>query len=190
MDEADIGQVKVGQEVEFTVDAYPELSFRGKVDEIRLAPSTSDNVVSYTVIVEVGNPDLKLMPGMTANVSIISDKKIGVFKVASSALKFQPPASLVEMKEGTGTAEGAQPEKLRKAKMGRTGGTAGSSSQGALWVYENGRIKALRVRLGISDGMYTEVSGNLSDGLEVVTAVTGAPGTKKGGSPFGFGTRR
>jgi HlyD family secretion protein len=193
VDEADIGQVKGGQVVEFTVDAYPELSFSGKVDEIRLAPTTSDNVVSYTVIVEVANPDLKLMPGMTANVSIISDKKEGVFKVASSALKFQPAASLVEMPDNAGAAEGAVRPANRPGKGFRQGGSAGSTSPDGpktLWVYENGKLKPIPVKTGISDGMYTEVSGNLSEGLEVVTAMTGVEDSKKGGSPFGFGPRR
>lgn len=193
VDEADIGQVKGGQTVEFTVDAYPELSFSGKVDEIRLAPNTSDNVVSYTVIVEVGNPDLKLMPGMTANVSIISDKKEGVFKVASSALKFQPAASLIEIPENPGAAEGAVRPANRSGKGLRQGGSAGSARTDgpkSLWIYENGKLKPLPVKTGISDGMYTEVSGNLSEGLEVVTAMTGVEDSKKGGSPFGFGPRR
>ncbi len=194
VDEADIGQVKVGQEVEFTVDAYPELSFSGKVDEIRLAPTTSDNVVSYTVIVEVGNPNLKLMPGMTANVSIISDKKEGVYKVASSALKFQPAASLVELPDNPGAAEGAvRPANNRSGKGLRQGGSAGSARPDGpktLWVYENGKLKPVSVKTGISDGMYTEVSGNLSEGLEVITAMTGVEDSKKGGSPFGFGPRR
>lgn len=183
VDEADIGQVKGGQEVEFTVDAYPDLSFEGKVNEIRLAPNTSDNVVSYTVIVKVDNPDLRLMPGMTANVSIISDKKEGVFKVASSALKFQPSRSLIEMPERPGTAEGSE-------ASGKRSGKISSDGKKFLWIYENGNLKPLPVRTGISDGMYTEVSGNITEGLEVVTAMTGVEGSKKGGSPFGFGPRR
>lgn len=190
VDEADIGQVKGGQKVEFTVDAYPDLSFGGKVDEIRLAPNTSDNVVSYTVIVQVDNPDLNLMPGMTANVSIISQKKEGIFKVASSALKFQPVSTLMEAPERSGEAEGAQPRKSGRKLNGTGSGKKGSGTPDTIWIYENGKLKSIPVRVGISDGMYTEVSGDLTEELEVVTAMTGAEGSKKGGVPFGFGTRR
>ena len=173
VDEADIGQVKKGQKVEFTVDAYPDMSFTGEVSEIRLYPTTEDNVVTYTVIIKVGNPDLKLMPGMTANVSIISEKRENVFKVSSSALKFKPAASLVESRDN-----GA----LRQEN--------GSGSSGRLWTYEEGKLKPITVEIGISDGLYTEVSGNLKDGLEVVTEMTGVEESQKGGSPFGFGRRR
>lgn len=190
IDEADIGQIRKAQAVEFTVDAYPDLSFDGEVDEIRLAPNTEDNVVTYTVIVKVHNPDLKLMPGMTANVSIISQKREGVFKVASSALKFKPVTSLMEMPDGSGAAEGAQ-----SSKQGRRREDAGvfrnaSGTPRTLWIYENGKLKPLPVRAGISDGMYTEISGDLIEGLEVVVSISGADDSKKGGSPFGFGPRK
>lgn len=173
VDEADIGQVKKGQKVEFTVDAYPDMSFTGEVSEIRLYPTTEDNVVTYTVIIKVENPDLKLMPGMTANVSIISEKRENVFKVSSSALKFKPAASLVESRDN-----GA----LRQEN--------GSGSSGHLWTYEEGKLKPITVEIGISDGLYTEVSGKLTEGLDVVTDMTGVEESQKGGSPFGFGRRR
>ena len=197
VDEADIGQVQPGQAVEFTVDAYPDLSFRGKVNEIRLVPNTSENVVSYTVMVEVDNPDLKLMPGMTANVSIISDKREGVFKVAASALKFTPSANLLGLSENSGAAEGSPPPGGGAGKgSGKGGGKAGAGNSGnaagkaTLWVYENAKLSPISVISGISDGMYTEISGDLREGMEVVTAVTGGGGSEKGGALFGFGPRR
>ena len=90
IDEADIGKVITGQNVEFTVDAYPDSTFRGIVDEIRIAPITVQNVVTYDVVVKVDNSDLKLKPGMTANVSIIVASKDGVLKIPNAALRFKP----------------------------------------------------------------------------------------------------
>ncbi len=190
IDEADIGQIRKAQAVEFTVDAYPDLSFNGEVDEIRLAPNTEGNVVTYTVIVKVHNPDLKLMPGMTANVSIISQKREGVFRVANSAFKFKPVTSLMEMPESPGAAEGAQPGKQGRRREGAEVVRNGSGTPRTLWIYENGKLKPLPVKTGISDGMYTEISGELTEGLEVVVSISGADDSKKGGSPFGFGPRR
>ncbi|MCG6537934.1 MAG: efflux RND transporter periplasmic adaptor subunit, partial [Syntrophales bacterium LBB04] len=87
--EADIGRVKVDQPVEFTVDAYPDIIFKGRVSEVRKAPITVQNVVTYDVVVKVDNPDLKLMPGMTANISIIVAKKENVLKIPNAALRFR-----------------------------------------------------------------------------------------------------
>jgi HlyD family secretion protein len=90
IDEADIGEVKVGQQAQFTVDAYPERQFTGTVSQIRLQPQTVQNVVSYTVMIDVENPDLVLMPGMTANLTIVIHKVNDVLKVPLAALKFTP----------------------------------------------------------------------------------------------------
>ncbi len=143
VDEADIGKIKNSQAVEFTVDAYPDLTFKGVVSEIRNSPITVSNVVTYAVIVKVDNPEFKLKPGMTTNVTIIIDEKKGVLKVPDSALRFKPDQ------------ESKKPN-----------GKGGS----AVWVMENGRMKRIPVRTGISDGSYTEVvSGNLREGVEVIT---------------------
>ena len=88
--EADVGRIEVGQDATFTVDAYPERTFRGKVSEIRNAPTTIQNVVTYDIVIQVGNKDFKLKPGMTANVSILIAHKEGVLKIPNSALRFQP----------------------------------------------------------------------------------------------------
>ena len=90
VDEADIGKVKVGQDVEFTVDAYPDITFKGKVWQVRNAPITVQNVVTYDVVIQVDNPELKLKPGMTANVSIIVSIKKDVLKIPNAALRFKP----------------------------------------------------------------------------------------------------
>ncbi|SYZ74805.1 Efflux transporter, RND family, MFP subunit [Candidatus Zixiibacteriota bacterium] len=91
IDEADIGSVKIGQPVTFRVDAYPDDEFNGVVSQIRLAPNISQNVVTYTVIIDVDNPNLKLMPGMTATVTVEVDKREGVLRIPLTALKFTPP---------------------------------------------------------------------------------------------------
>jgi len=96
VDESDIGRVSVGQEATFTVDAYTDDNFSGTVSQIRLAPQVVQNVVNYTVIISVENKDLKLMPGMTANVKILVGKKSNVLKISNLALRFQPPVELVD----------------------------------------------------------------------------------------------
>ena len=101
IDEADIGKIKNGQDVNFTVDAYPDLTFSGTVSQIRLQPTILQNVVNYTVIIDVPNPDLKLMPGMTANITVMIQQVQNVLKVPASALKFWPPQDYLDktMKE-------------------------------------------------------------------------------------------
>jgi HlyD family secretion protein len=94
--EADVGRIEVGQEATFTVDAYPERTFRGKVSEVRNAPTTVQNVVTYDVVIQVGNRDFKLKPGMTANVTVLIARKEGALKVANSALRFQPSSVKTE----------------------------------------------------------------------------------------------
>jgi HlyD family secretion protein len=161
IDEADIGLIRQGQSVEFTVDAYPEESFDGVVNEIRLAAATTDNVVTYTVIIGVENDRKNLMPGMTANVSVIIQKKDGILKVASSALRFKPPQDY----------EGDRPKGM------------------LLWTYESGKLNPHQVKIGIYDGMFTEVSGDdLAEGMNVVTGMVVS--NSGGGRAFGLGQHR
>jgi len=154
VDEADIGRVKTGQDVEFTVDAYPETTFKGKVFQVRNAPITVQNVVTYDVVIKVDNPELRLKPGMTANVSIIVDTKHGVLRVPNGALRFRMtdrPAS-----GGAGARADA-------------GGGKGEKKGPAVWVLEGGTPKRVGIALGISDGTYTEVlSGDLKEGQQVI----------------------
>jgi HlyD family secretion protein len=165
VDEADIGKIKVDQTVEFAVDAYPDITFRGKVAEVRNAPITVQNVVTYDVVVRVDNPELKLKPGMTANVSIILDEKKGVLRVPNAALRFRPPES----------GKAITPQK-------------GSADQkgSAVWVLENDKPKRIKVTSGIGDGNYTEIlSGDLKEGDAVIVESVG--GTKKGDTPVSPG---
>jgi len=165
VDEADIGKIKVEQTVEFAVDAYPDITFRGKVSEVRNAPITVQNVVTYDVVVRVDNPELKLKPGMTANVSIILDEKKGVLRVPNAALRFRPPES----------GKAITPQK-------------GSADQkgSAVWVLENDKPKRIKVTSGIGDGNYTEIlSGDLKEGDAVIVESIG--GTKKSDTPVSPG---
>ncbi len=150
VDEADIGMVATGQNATFTVDAYPEDSFRGRVHQIRLAPETVQNVVTYTVVILVENPDLKLLPGMTANVSILVKEARDVLKVPAAALRFRPP--------GAPRAGAAAPE---------------------IWVVAAGesRPRPVRVTVGLTDGTFTEVSGEgLGEGAQIALGLNGAGG--------------
>jgi HlyD family secretion protein len=127
--EADIGKIKVGQPVEFTVDAYPDSPFHGSVSEIRNAPITVQNVVTYDVVIKVDNPELKLKPGMTANVSITISIKKDVLRIPNAALRFKP-------------AEKGKPAVQQKGS--------------GVWILEQGNPKRIPVSLGLSDGNYTE----------------------------------
>lgn len=142
VDESDIGEVSVGQNVNFTVDAYPEVTFQGTVSQVRIAPITVQNVVTYDVVIKVDNPDLKLKPGMTANVSIIVAMKKDILKIPNAALRFVPS----EIK----------------------GATIVGKSPG-VWVLSEGKSKRIPISTGISDGTFTElVSGNVREGQELI----------------------
>ncbi len=152
--ESDIGVVKVGQEVDFTVDAYPDTTFTGKVWQIRQAPITVQNVVTYDVVVQVDNRDFKLMPGMTANVSIIITKKHNVLRITNGALRFR-------------FSDRSSGPALRSSASGTAGG---SEKKGpAVWLLENGKPRRVMIMPGISDGVYTEiVSGDLKEGQQLI----------------------
>jgi HlyD family secretion protein len=148
--ESDIGVVKVGQDVEFNVDAYPDTTFHGKVWQIRQAPITVQNVVTYDVVIQVNNRDLKLMPGMTANVTIIITTRHDVLRVTNAAMRFR----FSEKQAGTGSSGAAD-------KKGPS-----------IWVLENGKPKRVGITPGISDGNYTEVvSGDLKEGQQAIVEV-------------------
>ncbi len=147
--ESDIGVIKLGQKVDFTVDAYPDTTFEGKVWQIRQAPITVQNVVTYDVVIQVNNKDLKLMPGMTANVSIVIQTRNDVIRITNAAMRFR-------MSERPATAGGAA--------VG-TGEKKGPS----VWILENGKPRRVVITPGISDGVYTEiVSSDLKEGQSVI----------------------
>ncbi len=183
VDEADIGYVQEGMNVTFTVDTYPEDTFSGKVRQVRLSPSTTENVVTYTVIISAANPDLRLKPGMTANVSIETASVKDVLRVPNAALRFRPPATRAKTETASQVAPPPPPdggsaggEGVSKKASGLTGKTA--ALQPSVWVLESkkGSVPSLRrvpVRVGLTDGSWTEVSGDLSEGEAVVTGTLG-----------------
>ncbi len=166
--EADISKIKEGQEVEFNVDAYPDTTFKGNVKQVRNSATTISNVVTYTVVVGVDNKDLKLKPGMTANVSIITGRSDGAFTVANSALRFVPPDN----------AEIAGQKKNGKKTFYKGQG---------VWTLEKGnRIKRVQVETGITDGNRTVVTGNdITAQTPVIISSEGANTKKKSNNRMG-----
>ncbi|MFI5252709.1 MAG: efflux RND transporter periplasmic adaptor subunit [Bacteroidota bacterium] len=190
VDEADIGQIKEDQLAMFTVDAYPNEQFRGRVWQIRLAPITVQNVVTYTVVIEVQNPDLKLRPGMTATVSIMIDKHENVLRIPTIALRFQPPQDMSN-KNGDQSSQppiasksniaqndrsqqhdsssghggrGMGSDSSRGHWMGR-GDQSGADSRPSkitqIWVLDAvGNIKPVQVTLGLNDNRYVEITSD------------------------------
>src|SRR5437870_4074928 len=138
--EADIGTVEVGQKVDFTVDAFPRRTFHGRVVQVRNAPVTVQNVVTYDTVIGVNNADLKLKPGMTANVSIVGAHRDNVLKISNAALRFRPPEA---------TAAVGQ-----RAHRGRA---TEALTERTVYAPDGGRPRPLQIRVGISDGISTEV---------------------------------
>lgn len=182
VDEADISRIRLNQETGFTVDSYPELSFRGKVVQIRNAPIITQNVVTYIVVVNVDNSDLKLKPGMTANVSIEVAKKDGVLKLPPAALRFRPKT------KGDEVAAKAPVEHNSAAT---TGGRQGAGRKGGtgqhVYILRDNKPVAVPVKTGIANNSSIElVEGALKEGDEVVIEQIGGDSKKKaGGSPMG-----
>ncbi len=184
--EADVGRLRAGMDATFTVDAYPAEIFKGKVRQVRNAPQTVQNVVTYDAVIDVANPDLKLKPGMTANVTFIYAEKGDVLKVPNAALRFKPPAGLLAETApagGTGPRAGG-PVARAEGGAGGAGGAGGRPAargpealdRRTIWVLKEGQPAPVRVRTGISDGSFTEVvEGEVEAGTEVVMDAAGPP---------------
>ena len=187
--EADVGRIAVGQEATFTVDAYPERTFDGKVSEIRNAPIIVQNVVTYDVVIQVTNKDLKLKPGMTANVSVMIAQRKGVLKISNAALRFQPEISKRE------SGKTGPPQKVaRKVSQNVKSPEEDQGRPGRVWVLSpEGKLISVSIVLGITDGTFSEViSGDLQEGGEVVVEEMSnkkAP-SQAGNPPFMPGRRR
>ena len=168
IDESDLGQIAEGQTVRFTVDAYPTENFRGVVKQVRLNPVVVSNVVTYAAIITAPNPDLKLKPGMTANLTIEVARRDDVLRAPAAALRFRP------------TAETLKALAAAAAPSGR-GATAAPSGRGAMvWQQTGEGVMPVPVKVGISDGTWTEiVEGSIAEGTPLVTrvAVTGNTST-------------
>ena len=184
--ESDIGGINEGKEATFTVDAYPGVPFSGTIRQVRLAPINVQNVVTYNVVVAVDNKDLRLKPGMTANVSIVVAQRDNVLKVPNAALRFVPPKS-----------EQGEPRQAATKPTTREGGgqampvTLGAAPQRPIWKQEdNGDLSSVAVQTGISDGSSTEiVSEAVAEGDQVIVGIEQLRGVKKVGDlPPGFGS--
>jgi HlyD family secretion protein len=184
VDEADIGLIRDAKErnqpVQFTVDAYPNDLFRGVIYQIRLNPQTVQNVVTYTVVVEAPNSELKLIPGITANLSFQIEKHDGVVRIPNAALRFYPRPELVhepyrKLLEGTQLddreKEQASAEAMRKSASQKVEASRNRNRR-HVWVLEGDLLSAIEVVTGISDNEYTEcVSGELKEGMKLVTGL-------------------
>lgn len=179
--EADIGGIAEGKAATFTVDAYPGEPFHGRVRQVRNAPINVQNVVTYDVVVEFDNPDFRLKPGMTANVSIVIEKREQVLKVPSSALRFTPPKAV---REEQGAAVGDRPSPT-------SGSSESASRRWGVWKVEAGNdLERVPVEMGISDRSYVEVTAEgLREGDHVVVGIDAPRGERKGAElPPGFGS--
>ena len=177
--EADIGSIKEGQKVHFTVDAFPNRSFQGEVQQIRLNATTQQNVVTYNVRVSLSNPEQILLPGMTAYVNIAVDSRKDVLLVPNAALRFKPadaPAASEQAKQPVAT-----PGEPRPSGQGGGKGRKRDTASGTVYIISGGELKLVSVQLGITDNRNTEVvSGDLKPGDKVITgenttAATGKP---------------
>jgi HlyD family secretion protein len=187
--EADVGVVQVGQDVDFTVDAFPTQTFHGKVVQVRNAPITVQNVVTYDTVIGVSNPDLKLKPGMTANVSIIVARKDNVLQIKNAALRYRPAEAAPTFSESKAAQGGSRPPgATRQGNATRNR----QASDRTVYVLSFGQPKAVQIKTGISDGVVTEVVEGLKEGDRVVTAEMAArsPSASTPANPFSGGARR
>lgn len=162
--EADVGSIRVGQAVDFRVDAFPNRNFSGKVRQIRLNPTTLQNVVTYNVVIAVDNPGQLLMPGMTAYVNIMLAERAGALLVPNAALRFRP---------GNSTASAGKARGSDKAGGEHNKDKSGDTPTGTVYVLENGQPKSMRIAVGITDGRMTEVlEGDLKESDKVIVEDT------------------
>ncbi len=157
VDEADIGDVKEGERVTFTVDAYPDDTFEGKVKQVRQEATTTNNVVTYEVVISAPNADLKLKPGLTANVTIYTAERKGVLSVPSKALRFTP-----------------QKETVGKMKIVDV-----ANAKNKVWTIEGNSIVAHKVNIGMTDGTNTQIVGGIAEGTKVITGLNVMGGEEK-----------
>lgn len=185
VDEADISRIALDQKASFTVDSYPEQSFKGRVVQIRSAPVITQNVVTYIVVVNVDNSDLKLKPGMTANVSVEVGRKDDVLKLPPSALRFKPKSKADEPKEKR--QAGAPAGAGGREAGGKTGGRKGNGGQQVYILKENKPV-AVPVKTGIANNNAIElVESSLKEGDEVITEQIGGDVKKKSSSSSPMG---
>jgi len=200
VDEADIGKVKEGQKVEFTVDAYPDLKFEGSVSQVRLQPVTTNNVVTYVVILNAPNPEKKLMPGMTASATIYIDKKENALTLSGKAIRFTPDQEFLnkmmadfmknsdfpkpeqgdrpaDLQSGQMPDMSSMPQGIPQATMFPGSGDADPKAKTVWMKDDKGGLRPVIVTLGIENGSKVEIVSGLNEGDEVVISMSG--GKKK-----------
>jgi len=207
IDQADIGLVEQAKSVKFSVDAFPGKDFDGKIEQMRLNPVNVQNVVTYNVVIDVNNPDQKLKPGMTANLTITIDERNNVLKVANSALRFTPQDATTRQRTGAGAGQGqgqGQGQRQGRRQSDNAAGDNGGESRFApasapvlpgqvrvVWVMgQNGKPERRRITVGLSDGSATEVvDGELKEGDMVITGqqISGTKTANTQSTPPGFG---
>lgn len=149
VDEADIGEVEVGNRVTFTVDAYPDDTFTGTVKQVRLEATTTNNVVTYEVVISVSNEDLKLKPGLTANVTIFTKEQSGILSVPNKALRFTPT----------------------KETVGKDIKIVDCKGKNKVWTLNGNTLTAVPVNIGSSDGTHTQIISGVKQGQSIVTEI-------------------
>jgi HlyD family secretion protein len=195
--ESDIGRLKPGMRVTFTVDAYPGERFRGSIRDIRNAPQVVQNVVTYDAVIDVANDDLKLKPGMTATVSVITDRRADVLAVPNAALRFRPETSggAAGPRAGQSSGGGAARQRGERGAGGgpgmrrerSEGEEAAAATQRTLYVLVDGEPRPREVTVGITDGRVTEITGGeIQEGEEVVVSVAGQNPGQRGQGQRGF----
>jgi HlyD family secretion protein len=194
--EGDVGSVEVGQNVDFNVDAYPYRTFHGKVTQIRNAPLNVQNVVSYDTVISVNNADLKLKPGMTANVMINIAQRENALKIPNAALRFRLPEDskkTASMKKPAQPTPPTNPDSAAKATERRAQPGASKPAR-TIYVLEGDSQKPIpvQIKVGIGDGVSTEVTEGLKENQRVVTGYAQAQDApnKPVANPFGGGMRR
>lgn len=199
--EADVGKLEPGMGATFTVDAFPTMTFKGTVRQIRNAPVTVQNVVTYDAVIDVDNNELKLRPGMTATVTFVCAERKDVLRIPNAALRYRPPAESAAS-GGPAVPGSSRARPSREADAPRADGSSAPDAEGAaerraVWVLRGITPERVPVKVGLTDGTSTElVDGQLREGDELVTgtsvagATTGAPAGGRTGTPPGGGMRR
>jgi HlyD family secretion protein len=200
VDESDVGKLNTGQDVMFHVDAYPDRQFTGHLEQVRLQPTTNQNVVTYNTIITVANPDQKLMPGMTASVSVIVQKRENVLRIPAAALKFKMAdrsgggggrEGRVRPSGGSGASgpgapaggpPGAGSGQRRQGGQGAAASAADAGQRGMVYVLGDQGPQPTRIVTGASDGQFVEVKEGLTEGASVVTGIESGTAASSAGS--------
>ncbi|MCD6150191.1 MAG: efflux RND transporter periplasmic adaptor subunit, partial [Deltaproteobacteria bacterium] len=173
VDEADVGQVKEGQEAEFSVDAYPEQRFPARVAEVRFSPKTVEGVVTYETVLKVDNPKLILMPGMTATADIVVKKLDDILLIPNAALRFTPPRSSRQgmKKKNRGMLGALLPRRKRPAATKKKEDNL-LKNQRRIWTLRQGKPVPVTITTGATDGQMTEIlAGDIVPGMELLTDI-------------------